>query len=55
MSFQHKNHILGIPKLPPRAMMFLVPFFLSSVMSSVVSLISIVKELGINTESYPHD
>lgn len=50
MSFQNKNYIFGIPKLPPRAMMLLVPFFLSLVMSGVVSLISTVKALGINTE-----
>ncbi|EKT62327.1 DUF2798 domain-containing protein [Providencia burhodogranariea] len=50
MSSQNNNYILGIPKLPARALMFLVPFFLSLVMSGVVSLISTVKALGINTE-----
>nr|CAC9229482.1 Uncharacterised protein [Providencia rettgeri] len=27
MSHQDRNYILGIPKLPARAMIFLVPFF----------------------------
>ncbi|GAA0338223.1 DUF2798 domain-containing protein [Morganella psychrotolerans] len=46
MSFQDKNYILGIPKLPQRALIFLVPFFLSLVMSGIVSLISTIKALG---------
>ena len=40
MSFQDKNYILGFPKLPQRALIFLVPFFLSLVMSGIVSFIS---------------
>ncbi|SFD41033.1 DUF2798 domain-containing protein [Pragia fontium] len=47
MSFQDRNYILGIPKLPARAMIFLVPFFLSFVMSGIVSFISTVKALGL--------
>ncbi|HCR3445210.1 TPA: DUF2798 domain-containing protein [Morganella morganii] len=46
MSFQDKNYILGFPKLPQRAFIFLVPFFLSLVMSGIVSFISTVKALG---------
>ncbi|MBN6363453.1 DUF2798 domain-containing protein [Providencia huaxiensis] len=46
MSFQDKNYILGFPKLPQRALIFLVPFFLSLVMSGIVSFISTVKALG---------
>lgn len=46
MSFQDKNYILGFPKLPQRALIFLVPFFLSLVMSGIVSFISTVKTLG---------
>ena len=46
MSFQDKNYILGFPKLPQRALIFLVPFFLSLVMSGMVSFISTVKALG---------
>ncbi|KNZ84905.1 DUF2798 domain-containing protein [Morganella morganii] len=46
MSFQDKNYILGFPKLPQRALIFLVPFFLSLVMSGIVSFISMVKALG---------
>ena len=46
MSFQDKNYILGFPKLPQRALIFLVPFFLSLVMSGIVSFISPVKALG---------
>lgn len=45
MSFQDKNYILGFPKLPQRALIFLVPFFLSLVMSGIVSFISTVKAL----------
>ncbi|MEM8309755.1 DUF2798 domain-containing protein, partial [Morganella morganii] len=41
-----KNYILGFPKLPQRALIFLVPFFLSLVMSGIVSFISTVKALG---------
>lgn len=39
MSFQDKNYILGFPKLPQRALIFLVP-------SGIVSFISTVKALG---------
>ena len=46
MTFQDKNYILGFPKLPQRALIFLVPFFLSLVMSGIVSFISTVKALG---------
>ncbi|MCU6226186.1 DUF2798 domain-containing protein [Morganella morganii] len=46
MSFQDKNYILGFPKLPQCALIFLVPFFLSLVMSGIVSFISTVKALG---------
>ena len=46
MSFQDKNYILGFPKLPQRALIFRVPFFLSLVMSGIVSFISTVKALG---------
>lgn len=46
MSFQDRNYFLGVPKLPARAMIFLVPFFLSFVMSGIVSFISTVKTLG---------
>ncbi|MEM7871177.1 DUF2798 domain-containing protein [Morganella morganii] len=46
MSFQDKNYILGFPKLPQRSLIFLVPFFLSLVMSGIVSFISTVKALG---------
>ena len=46
MSFQDKNYILGFPKLPQRALIFLVPFFLSLVMRGIVSFISTVKALG---------
>lgn len=46
MSFQDKNYILGFPKLPQRALIFLVSFFLSLVMSGIVSFISTVKALG---------
>lgn len=46
MSFQDKNYILGFPKLPQRALIFLVPFFLSLVMSGIVSFISTVKAPG---------
>ncbi len=46
MSFQDKNYILGFPKLPQRALIFLVPFFLSLVMSGIVSFISTGKALG---------
>ena len=46
MSFQDKYYILGFPKLPQRALIFLVPFFLSLVMSGIVSFISTVKALG---------
>lgn len=46
MSFQNKNYISGFPKLPQRALIFLVPFFLSLVMSGIVSFISTVKALG---------
>lgn len=48
MFFQDKNNILGIPKLPPRAMIFLVPFFLSFVMSGIV-FISTAKTMGLNS------
>ncbi len=46
MSFQDKNYILGFPKLPQRALIFLLLFFLSLVMSLIVSFISTVKALG---------
>ena len=46
MSFQDKNYILGFPKLPQRALIFLLLFFLSLVMSLIVSFISTVKVLG---------
>ena len=46
MSFQDKNYILGFPKQPQRALIFLVPFFLSLVMRGIVSFISTVKALG---------
>ena len=49
MFFQDKNNILGIPKLPPRAMIFLVPFFLSFVMCGIVSFISTAKTMGLNS------
>ncbi|QAV21866.1 DUF2798 domain-containing protein [Proteus hauseri] len=47
MSSQDKNIILGIPKFPVRAMIFLVPFFLSFVMCGIVSFISTVKTIGV--------
>lgn len=50
MSYQDRNYVLGIPKLPVRAMIFLVPFFLSFVMSGIVSLISTVKSLGMGMQ-----
>ncbi|MGJ3351901.1 DUF2798 domain-containing protein [Providencia sp. Je.9.19] len=50
MSFQDKNYVLGFPKLPARAMIFLVPFFLSLVMSGIVSLISVIRALGFTSE-----
>ncbi|EOY8498213.1 DUF2798 domain-containing protein, partial [Providencia stuartii] len=50
MSSQNKNTLFGIPKLPTRALIFLIPFFLSLVMSGIVSLISTVKALGLNSE-----
>lgn len=46
MSFQDKNYVLGLPKLPARAMIFLVPFFLSFVMCGIVSFISTIKTIG---------
>lgn len=49
MSLQNSNTIFGVPKLPTRALIFLIPFFLSLVMSGVVSLISTVKALGLNS------
>ncbi|ELZ5938936.1 DUF2798 domain-containing protein [Providencia vermicola] len=52
MSLENKNTILGIPKLPTRALIFLIPFFLSLVMSGIVSFISIVKALGLNSEIF---
>ncbi|GAB1438735.1 DUF2798 domain-containing protein [Providencia sp.] len=52
MSCQNRNSILGIPKLPARAMIFLVPFFLSLVMSGIVSLISTIRALGFTSEVF---
>lgn len=46
MSYQDKNTIFGIPKLPARAMFFLVPLFLSFVMCGIVSFISTIKTIG---------
>ncbi|APC11087.1 MULTISPECIES: DUF2798 domain-containing protein [Providencia] len=53
MPNQSRNYVLGIPKLPARAMIFLVPFFLSLVMSGIVSLISTVRALGFTSEVFP--
>ncbi len=50
MSYQDKNYVLGIPKLPTRAMIFLVPFFLSLVMSGIVALISTIRALGFTSD-----
>ncbi|MBN6363510.1 DUF2798 domain-containing protein [Providencia huaxiensis] len=52
MSHQDRNYVLGIPKLPARAMIFLVPFFLSLVMSGIVSLISTIRALGFTSEVF---
>lgn len=52
MSSKDRNYILGIPKLPTRAMIFLVPFFLSLVMSGIVSLISTIRALGFTHEVF---
>ncbi|MFB9995815.1 Protein of uncharacterised function (DUF2798) [Providencia rustigianii] len=52
MSYQDRNYVLGIPKLPVRAMFFLVPFFLSLVMSGIVSLISTIRALGFTSEIF---
>ncbi|MGF7411126.1 DUF2798 domain-containing protein [Providencia alcalifaciens] len=52
MSYQDRNFVLGIPKLPMRALFFLVPFFLSLVMSGIVSLISTIRALGFTSEIY---
>ena len=52
MSLENKNAILGIPKLPARALIFLIPFFLSLVMSGIVSFIRIVNALGLNSEIF---
>lgn len=46
MSYHDRNYVLGLPKLPARAMIVLVPFFLSLVMSGIVSLISTLTALG---------
>ena len=43
-----KNTLLGIPKLPPQALFFLIPLFLSFIMSGIVSFISLVRSLGFN-------
>lgn len=53
MSFQDENYFLGIPKLPTRAMIFLVPFFLSFIMSGIVAFISTVKSLGMGMHIIP--
>nr|WP_314266518.1 DUF2798 domain-containing protein [uncultured Moellerella sp.] len=50
MAKQPTNTLLGIRKLPPRALFILVPFFLSLVMSGIVSFISTVKSLGFSSE-----
>ncbi len=50
MSYQDKNYVLGIPKFPARAMIFLVPFFLSLVMSGIVALISTIRALGFTSD-----
>lgn len=50
MSNSDNSIILGLPKLPTKAMIFLVPFFLSLVMSGIVSLISTAKSLGFSPE-----
>lgn len=52
MSYQDSNYVLGIPKLPARAMIVLVPLFLSLVMSGIVSLISTVRALGFTSEVF---
>ncbi|CAA0251854.1 DUF2798 domain-containing protein [Acinetobacter baumannii] len=39
----------NIPKLPPQALNLLVPFFLTFIMSGVISIISVIKSIGINT------
>ncbi len=46
-STQQYFKFLGLPKLPSKAMVVLVPFFLSGIMSAVVSLISIVRSVGL--------
>ncbi|NBN72888.1 DUF2798 domain-containing protein [Proteus sp. G2618] len=53
MSFQDENYFLGIPKLPTRVMIFLVPFFLSFIMSGIVAFISTVKSLGMGMHIIP--
>ncbi|HGN1705433.1 TPA: DUF2798 domain-containing protein [Providencia rettgeri] len=52
MLCRDRDTILGIPKLPARAMIFLVPFILSLVMSGIVSLISTIRALGFTGEVF---
>ncbi len=54
MYFESKAKMISVPKLPARAMIVLVPFFLSLAMSGIVSFISIARSLGINKAMLAH-
>lgn len=43
---KHTFKLFGLPKLPNKAMVILVPLFLSGIMSGVVALISILRSVG---------
>ncbi|MDO7209496.1 DUF2798 domain-containing protein [Acinetobacter nosocomialis] len=45
----NKQNSFSIPKLPPKALNILIPFFLTFIMSGVISVISVIKSIGINT------
>ena len=46
-----KQTLFGIPKLPQKALFFLIPLFLSCFMSSIISFISVINSIGFNHQT----
>ena len=43
-----KATVFGLPKLPQKALFFLIPLFLSCFMSCIISFISVINSIGLN-------
>ena len=41
-----KSTLFGLPKLPQKALFFLIPLFLSCIMSGIISFISVINSIG---------